>query len=130
MATNKKPRKAYHPKGVARPLSVDQRRELELAARVHANKLWMGTLDEQGWNTLAAHINVCAIIADDNRFSPAVTVLESIRQRHDATGIYGANGDERKILMEQFNAAVEYLGGRSDLQLARAIKEVYRIGEQ
>jgi hypothetical protein len=124
MASNKKPRKRHKPKGVARPLTNDQRRDLDLAARVHANKLWNGTLDEQGWNTLAAHINVCATIANDNRFSPAVDVLKSILRRHAETGKYGATGDERRVFMEQFNQAVEYIGGRTDKQIAMAISEV------
>jgi len=127
MATSKKPRKQYKPKGVARPLSNDQRLDLELAARVHVNKLWNGTLDEQGWNTLAAHINVCAIIAQDNRFQSAVDALESIRQRQIRTGSYGATGDERRVMMDQFNAAVEYLGGRTDKQVAEAVQTVCRM---
>jgi len=126
MATSKKPRKAYRPKGVARPLSNDQRRDLELAARVHVNKLWNGTLDAQGWNTLAAHLNVCAVLSQDGRFQPAMDALESIRQRQIRTGVYGATGEERGVVMEQFNQAVGYLGGRTDRQVAKAVQTVYR----
>lgn len=102
-------------------------RDLELAARVHVNKLWHGELDAQGWNTLAAHLNMCHILARDDRFSAAMQALESIRQRHVKTGVYGATGDERRVIMEQFNRAVEYLGSRTDKQVAEAVNAMYRM---
>lgn len=125
MATSKKPRKAYRQKGVA--LMPGQKRDLELAVRIHIHKLWTGTLDSPGWNTLAAHINLCAIIAKDDRYQPAMDALDAIKARKIRTGVYGATGDERKLLIDQFNDAVEFLSGRTDMQVAHAVQAVYRM---
>ncbi len=125
MATSKKPRKAYRSKGVA--LTPGQKRDMELAVRIHIHKLWLGALDSPGWNTLAAHLNVCAIIANDGRYEPAMAALDAIRDRKSRTGVYGATGDERNLLMDQFNDAVEYLSGKTDMQVANAVQAVYRM---
>ena len=124
MATSKKPRKAYKPKGIARPLTQDQSRDLDLAARVHVNKLWLGTLDEQGWNTLAALINVAAVIDNDGQFDGAVRILESIRARQIRTGKYGATGYERNTFMDLFNDAVDLVCRSSNKKLAESLQTV------
>lgn len=132
MATNKKPRKAYRPKDIARPLTPDQRRNLELSARVHANALWLGHLTDEGWNTLVALFNVVYVAAEEKspsileQASNALRQLVAIKTRYDKTGKFGATGDERKSIMDAFNATSEFLMTRTDAQLARSIKTVYR----
>lgn len=126
MATSKKPRKKYKPRPIARPLADWQRRDIESAARIHVNKLWNGTLDAQGWNTIAAHFNMASLASNGRLCNEGMAALESIRERQRRTGKYGATGDERASIMADFETGVQFIGGLSDVRLLKTIEEIYR----
>lgn len=125
MPSTKKPRKAYRPKGVA--LNHSQKRDLELCARLQAHKVFAGQIDDVAWNTLAAHTNLVAIIAGDDRFSPLMRILDSARARHIKTGRYGVTGDERADFMTLFDESVDFLTRQTDQRIAHGVARIYAM---
>lgn len=135
MATSKKPRKKYRPKPVARPLSVDQRRDLELAVRVHVNGVYEGRMSDASWNCLIAHFNVAFIASSEKdkevyaQADTALHALRSVKARHDRTGQWGCNGDERKTVLAAFEQTNAFMETRTDVQFSNAIRTVYKAIE-
>ncbi len=129
MPANKKPKKAHKKKRIAIPvlgvqLDESQKQSIELAARIQLDKLFRGVLDVAGWNTLAAHFNLAWATNNGKGFDGAMASLESIRARQRRTGKYGATGDEREIIMREFESATDQICSCSDVQIKIGIKYV------
>lgn len=116
MAKSKRPRKAYRPKcepgtlPIAFRMSAADERALHDAPRAALERMLAGTATGTDWQTLAAIVNVSAVMSDrfesiERLAAAALAAVLAIQERHARTGKYGLSGDEYRVLDEALDYA-------------------------
>ena len=125
MSSNKKPRKAYKPKMIVKPLKMRDDHAFEMPG--YAASLVLGTehLQEQHIYDLLSAADMCRRVAPDG--DPILPVAQDmveavceIQQRHQRTQKLGVTGDELRTVKATIGRLIEYLRTVPNIKIARA----------
>jgi hypothetical protein len=134
MPKPKKPRKPYRPRAVAAlPMSfalpASSRVDLQLPPHMILDAFRTGTGDEPGWHTLAAALNIGAVLSRSqpeevqSAISQALDAIVEVKQRGDETGRWGLSGDQYRII----GAALTLSNEIQDVSTRREIRDAIDI---
>jgi hypothetical protein len=103
MPANRKPRKAYRPKPVVKPLGMKALDKLELPGRLAIAGLGADWLSIHQVYDIGAHAMLAAQLSEDEpeirKAARAImAVVKSMQDREERTGKMGATGDEMATL--------------------------------
>lgn len=127
MASNKKPRKAYKPKPVVKPLGMRNAHMMEFPGYAASLVLGTDSLESQHIYDILANADMTRRIAPDGHAILAIAqamvyAIANIRERHQKTGKLGVSGDEFRVLREGIGKTMEYLRSVPNVAIERAAR--------
>lgn len=133
MAANKKPRKAYRPRPVIKPLGIKNTVKLEMPGHVGLLALGQGWLDITHLRDIGSHVCLVERVADAtgqpdiaNKARKAIAIFVRCEDRFERTGRPGTTGDELKQLREIVTETLPWLTRQSNFVIARESQALLR----
>jgi hypothetical protein len=127
MGRSTKPRKAYRPKAVVKPLGIRNEQDFEFPGYAASMALGKGHFEEQHAYDLLQSADLARRIAPNGHAilpiaQDMVNAVAAIQQRAQRTGRYGASGDEMRILRDGIGRTTDYLRSVPNADIWRASK--------
>lgn len=141
MPTSSKPRKKYRPNPAGIPLAIrhDKASEIALQLVPHSEleKLREGTADESTFHTLACRLNWGYVMSGEVfdsvlvrlSMEQALNALQSIKDRHQRIGKWGASGEELKHMGDGLNFTDEMQKAATRREQLECLRIVYQVNQ-
>jgi len=130
---NKKPRKAYRPRDVIKPLGIKNTVKLEMPGHVGLLALGQGWLDITHLRDIGSHVCLVERVAEAtgnadmaSKARQAIAIFVRCEERFEKTGRPGTTGGEMITLRDVVSETLPWLTRQSNHHIARESQALLR----